>query len=70
MKKMLNYIAKNWVWLFIGLVFTQYVVVKCHGQRGGFYIGGEWLILPAAMAMKHSFENLIHNIRMLEKERK
>lgn len=49
MRKIERYIIKNWILIAVGLMLTRIAVKSCYEQRGEFYIGGEWLILPVML---------------------
>lgn len=49
MKRLERCITRNWLWLTAGFILTRKAVDYCYQQRGGFQIGGEWLITPAIL---------------------
>ena len=62
MMKIKHYIFRNWFWLTVGLVFTRFAVEKCYEARGGFFIGGEWFILPLILMTKYLIPAFISEI--------
>lgn len=49
MKNLMRYIAENWYWILIGIAGTRLSVEAAYVERGGFAVGGEWLVLPMVL---------------------
>ena len=62
MKKIENFIIRKWFWLSIGLVLTRFAVERCYEQRGWFYIGGEWFIIPAIILASNIVPSIVCQI--------
>lgn len=62
MRKIKRCIVRNWFWITVGLVLTRFAVEKCYEQRGGFFIGGEWFILPLILMTKYLIPAFVSEI--------
>lgn len=50
-KRIKGYIAKNWLWISVGLVLTGISVEMAYAERGYIACGGEWLTLPLVLML-------------------
>ena len=61
MRKIKRYIIRNWFWIVLGLVLTRKAMEYCYRQRGGFRIGGEFLILPVILMAVYFIPNIMRD---------
>lgn len=58
MKKLEEYIVRNWIWIVTGLILTWKAVEFACAERGYVAFGGEWLVLPVMMMPVHMVRNV------------
>lgn len=63
MEKTAEYIERYWIWIFLGLILTRIEVEKMYEVRGGFCIGGEWLIVPLIIFITVFVSQMIKDFR-------
>ena len=49
MKKIQKYIIKSCLIITLEVILLKILIEECYIQRKGFYIGGEWLIVPIVL---------------------
>ncbi len=68
MKKLARYINRYWWVIIAGIILTKVSVEKMYGQRGGFYIGGEWLLIPFIIMVTAAVPQMIREFFDLYRE--
>lgn len=53
MKKMEDFIIRNWILLVTGLILTRKAVEFAYAERRYVAFGGEWLVLPVMLMLAH-----------------
>lgn len=68
MKKLARYINRYWWVIIVGIILTKVSVEKMYEQRGGFYIGGEWLLIPFIIMVTAAVPQMIREFLDLYRE--
>lgn len=69
-----RWIARNWIGLSSGFVFTGLAMIAATNERGYFAIGGEFFILPVCFIASRIAQNYMrrkrHDRRMQRQSRR
>jgi hypothetical protein len=65
MRELSRYVEKNWIWISAGLILTKKAVEYSYRRRGGFYIGGEWFILPLILMFAYLISSMCKEVPKL-----
>jgi len=63
-------LLRYWFPITLGLVLTAIAVQAAYAERGGFYVGGEYLITPIACLIHYGLRELIGYILDTRQEEK
>ena len=63
-----KYVMNNWHWILLGLYMTKKMVELNIERRHGFYIGGEWLILPLILTAVNFCNAVVEDIKEMMRE--
>ncbi len=65
MRKLEEYISRNWLWIVAGLILTEVFVKMAYAERGCVAYGGEWLTLPLALMLAEVSRRVGNVVRYL-----
>jgi len=68
MKKIQKYIIKSCLIITLEVILLKILIEECYIQRKGFYIGGEWLIVPIVLIAIRIVPSVIKEIINASKE--
>ena len=68
MKKIQKYIIKSCLTITLEVILLKILIEECYIQRKGFYIGGEWLIVPIVLIAIRIVPSVIKEIINASKE--
>ena len=58
-----KYVMNNWHWILLGIYITKNMVEIAYIERHGFFIGGEWLILPLILVTVNLCSDIAADIK-------
>lgn len=65
MRKVEEYISRNWLWIIAGLILTEVFVKMAYAERGCVACGGEWLTLLLVLMLAEVARGVDDAVRCL-----
>ncbi len=65
MRKVKEFIRRNWYWVALGTVLTKFAVRYTYQERGYVAYGGEWLVLPVILMTVYLVRDVKNSINII-----